>query len=171
MYCPNCSSEASPDQKFCRSCGMELQAVADLVGAQTNIGKPERPKDSFFHSRQRAMVVSGMILTFGGVAVGTSLKVLGKEHIQVAGDFTPYLMVIALLIFFFGMGLMCYPFLHMKSPHRRSSLPGSPKPEPTVRLEPKLLAEEPATVTEQTTDLLEGSPLIAEVRDTAPHGE
>ena len=28
MYCPNCSSEATTEQKFCRSCGMELPAVA-----------------------------------------------------------------------------------------------------------------------------------------------
>lgn len=171
MYCPNCSSKSSTDQKFCRSCGMELQAVANLVAAQTGIARPDQPKESYFQGRRRAMFISGLILMFGGVAVGSSLKVLGKEHIQVAGDFTPYLMVITLLIVFFGMGLICYPFLNMTSPNRRSPLPASPKPEPTDRLESRLLTEEPSSVTEQTTEFLEASPVLTQVRHTAPHTE
>ena len=70
---------------------MELHAVADLLGAQTNITKPEPTKEIPFSGRQRAMLVWGMILTFIAIAFGSTLKILGKEHIQVAGEFTPYL--------------------------------------------------------------------------------
>jgi predicted amidophosphoribosyltransferase len=40
MSCPNCSAEASTEQKFCRFCGMELQAVAELINEQTPMVKP-----------------------------------------------------------------------------------------------------------------------------------
>ncbi|MEK6409501.1 MAG: zinc ribbon domain-containing protein [Acidobacteriota bacterium] len=171
MYCPNCSAEALKDQKFCRSCGMELQAVAILLGAQSHIAKPDRPDEAFFHGRQRAMLVWGMILTLAAVAFGSSVKILQKEHIQLAGDFTPYLMVITLLIAFFGMGLMCYPFLQMISPKRRSSLAATPKPEPIGDPNSALLQGEPASVTEQTTEFLEATQLATKPRDTAPQAE
>lgn len=123
MYCPNCATEAKTDQKFCRSCGMELHAVAQLVDAQTEIAKPDPVKEALFQPRQRAMLIWGMILTLAAVFFGSSVKLLGKENIQIAGDFTPYLMVITLLLVFIGMGLMWFPFLQMMAPNRRSSLP------------------------------------------------
>lgn len=171
MYCPNCAAEASNDQKFCRLCGMELHAVAELVSAQTDIAKQQPAKETHLSGGQRAMVVWGMILTFIAVASGSSLKILSKEHIQVAGEFTPYLMVISLFLLCFGMGLMCYPYLHTFTP-RRSSKPSRPsKSEPTVKLEALLLSEEPSSITEQTTEFLEASRLRASARDTAPHPE
>ena len=146
---------------------MELQAVAELINSQTDITKPEKRKEGVFQGAQRAMLIWGMIITFAAVAAGASLKILGKEQIQPAGDFTPYLNVIMLFIAFFGMALMCYPFLHVVLPQSRkrtSTRDGSDKPSP------KLVADEPSSVTEQTTRFLEPSePRIG--RDTAPHGE
>lgn len=34
MYCPNCGNQNSVDQKFCRSCGLGLQKVAQTVSEQ-----------------------------------------------------------------------------------------------------------------------------------------
>lgn len=167
MYCPNCSNEASTEQKFCRACGMELHAVAELISSQTGIAKPEKRKEVLLHGGQRARLLWGMILTFGGVAAGSSLKILGREHIHIAGDFTPYLMVLALMTTFFGMGLMCYAFM---SGNPRSKKPAA-RPETTIRLKPELLSEEQPAVTEHTTAFLESSEARIKVRDTAPHNE
>ena len=34
MYCPNCGNRNSTDQKFCRSCGLGLQKVAQTLSEQ-----------------------------------------------------------------------------------------------------------------------------------------
>jgi len=117
------------------------------------------------------MLIWGMILTLSAVFFGSSVKLLGKENIQVAGDFTPYLMVFMLLFIFLGMGLMGYPFLRMVSPSRRSSLPVSPKSKPTVGLKPTLLPEEPPSIVEKTTEFLEAAAIPRDALDTAPHEE
>jgi hypothetical protein len=146
---------------------MELTAVAELLGAQINIKKPEQAKG---WAGRQAMLRWGLVLMFGGVAVGSGLKILGNEHIQVAGQFTPYLMVINLMIVFLGMGLICYPFLQMVSPRRpKAALPANPPA--TIKLAPELLSEEPSSVTEQTTEFLEAHPIRTGVRDTAPQSE
>src|SRR3977135_2243644 len=95
MYCPNCSAEAPQEQKFCRSCGFELDAVASLISDQTNIAKPQTPKQTL-SGRERAMLIWGMILSLTALAAGSSLKILWNEHIQVAGEFSPYLVPIKL---------------------------------------------------------------------------
>jgi len=173
MYCPNCSMEASTDQKFCRACGMELQAVADLVAGQAGIAKPDNATGGTFQTRHRAMIIWGFILTFGAAGIGAGLKILGKENIHPAGELTPYISVIAVLLAFFGMGLMSYPFLQMMSPGRRSrsSRAATPNSEPTVKLKPELLTELPPSVTDLTTELLDASESPIKVRDTAPRDE
>jgi hypothetical protein len=171
MYCPNCSTEASTEQKFCRSCGMELQAVADLIRDQSPMVKPKSHQKPTFEARQRAMLIWGFIITFGAAAVGASLKILAKESIHPAGEFTPYVSVLAVVAAIFGMGLMCYPFLQMMSDNARSRRPPLPKPQPTIKLRSVLLPEEQPSVTDQTTEFLEEIEARINVRDTAPQNE
>lgn len=168
MYCPNCSAEAPKEQKFCRSCGLELDAVASLISGQ-KVATLETPKHAL-GARERAMLIWGFFLTLASVAAGSSLKILGKEHIQVAGDFTPYLLPIMLVLLFLGVGLMCYPYLHVMAPRGKPGQPLSSKTERTTELTPELPAEM-ASVTEQTTKFLEESEVPIRVRDTAPPGE
>lgn len=171
MYCPNCSTEASADQKFCRSCGMELRAVADLIRDQSPMVQPQGRQETTLAARQRAMLIWGFIITFGAAGVGASLKILAKESIHPAGEFTPYVSVIALLAALFGMALMCYPFLQMMSDNARSRRPPLPKPDTTNKLSPVLLSAEQPSITEQTTEFLEASEARINVRDTAPQNE
>ena len=126
------------------------------------------------------MLIWGMILSLASLAAGSSLKILGKEHSQVAGDFTPYLLPITLLLLFLGVGLMCYPLLRVMAPRAKPGKPTTSKSERTTELnselgseldsEPPLeLSSEQPSVTEQTTKFLEESEARIAVRDTAPH--
>jgi hypothetical protein len=120
------------------------------------------------------MLIWGMILSLAALAAGSSLKILWNEHIQVAGDFTPYLLPITLLLLFLGVGLMCYPYLRLIAPRARPGQPLSPTSERTTErtseLTPELPPEKPS-ITEQTTKFLEESEARIRVRDTAPRDE
>jgi len=171
MYCPNCSSEAPTHQKFCRLCGMELQPVAELLRDQSPMVKPQTRQGPTFEARQRAMLIWGLILTFGAAAAGASLKILGRENIHPLGEFTPYGSVIAVVTAIFGMGLMCYPFFRQTWGKPSQQEPALPEPEPTIKLRRALLSDEQPSITEQTTELLEASEARINVRDTAPQNE
>ncbi|HTF37750.1 MAG TPA: hypothetical protein VK651_05540 [Blastocatellia bacterium] len=150
---------------------MELLAVAELIRDQTPMVRPEPSEEPTLQARQRAMLIWGLIMTFGAAAVGASLKILGKEGIHPAGEFTPYLSVIAVVAAIFGMGLMCYPFLQQTWGKPISRKPPLPEPDPTIKLRPALLSEEHPSVTEFTTEFLEASEARAKAPDTAPQNE
>jgi len=103
------------------------------------------------------MLIWGMILSLASLAAGSSLKILGKEHSQVAGD-----------------------LLRVMAPRAKPGKPTTSKSERTTELnselgseldsEPPLeLSSEQPSVTEQTTKFLEESEARIAVRDTAPH--
>jgi hypothetical protein len=151
---------------------MELHAVADLIRNQIQITQPEEPKEACIQGRRRTLIIWGMILMLVAVAFGSSIKILAKEQIQIAGAFTPYLMVITMLAIFLGMGLMCYPFLQGMSAKPSSRKPKSSQSEATIKFAgPLLLAQEEPSVTERTTEFLEASEARIKIRDTAPQNQ
>ncbi len=168
MYCPNCSSEASTDQKFCRLCGMELQPVAALIRGQSPMVKLQSHQEQSLEGKHRTMVFWGFLMMFGAVAVGVCLKLLGREGIRPFAGFTPYVNVIAVLTALFSMGLICYPFLQMVSGNTRSRRRLLPQSDPTVKLAPALLPTEQPSVIEKTTEFLEGHEAPIKVHDTTP---
>ena len=36
MHCPSCGAETTIDQRFCRSCGMDLETVSKLVASHSS---------------------------------------------------------------------------------------------------------------------------------------
>jgi hypothetical protein len=155
IYCPKCGAQAADKQKFCRACGQDMLAVSALINGQTVVDQ-----------WKRGPIVWGVSLLLGGTALGSIVKVLSKQGINVAGELTPYLMVLALLMVFGGMGLIAYLALSAISPHRRAPSPAT-LPASTNRM-PVALAEPPTTITERTTELIERDEVHAAARSTAP---
>jgi len=36
MHCPSCGTDTTLEQRFCRSCGMDLETVSKLVAAHSS---------------------------------------------------------------------------------------------------------------------------------------
>lgn len=44
MFCPTCGGETSQAMRFCRSCGMELQPVAEIIAQRRSAVVSERTR-------------------------------------------------------------------------------------------------------------------------------
>ena len=51
MHCPRCGTTAAPNQQFCRSCGLRLDKIAELVGEELALQIP--PTDDVTRLRER----------------------------------------------------------------------------------------------------------------------
>jgi len=80
MHCPNCGKPATPDQQFCRSCGMGLESVSKLVEQQSGTVSSSLTKGE--QVRAEHEIVRGMFTTLMiGIAIigiGIFLLVINK---------------------------------------------------------------------------------------------
>src|SRR6185503_9365280 len=71
MFCPDCGKENSPEQKFCRSCGLSLEKVAESVAEQ----RPATELNTHFKNRQRqierllSVIIGSMFTLFVGAVL------------------------------------------------------------------------------------------------------
>ncbi|MGH9873364.1 MAG: zinc ribbon domain-containing protein [Pyrinomonadaceae bacterium] len=156
MHCPSCGAETTLDQRFCRSCGMDLETVSKLVAEHSSPDRLKLEKSLSEKASQQRMYHSlkwGMICLILGMAVLTVVKTLALDKtFNLAGA----------LLLFMAMGLMCYSVLAPL--HERASnskkLPESdrtgelPETETTKELPPARVPVPVASVTERTTQLI-----------------
>ena len=153
MNCPKCGLQALPDQKFCRSCGDNLQMITQPLAEYTTVSNPERTPAITSQGEQprtNRLALWGFIVMFIGVAIGVIGKKLVHEDIVT---------VVGVLVSLAGMFLAAYPYL---SPSRPK------KYDPSVSTRPEVLTPSQPTkylpqgsnieyipsITERTTDLL-----------------
>lgn len=155
IYCPKCGVQAASKQKFCRACGQDLLAVAALLKAQPAIdvwkGRP---------------MVWGVTLLIAGTAIASVLKLLSNQGIKIAGEMTPYLLALAVLIVFGAFGLLAYAVFRANSQLRQLTPPATGEAT-TNRIQPAL-AEAAPTITERTTALIERDGVSPVERITEP---
>lgn len=159
MHCPKCGTEAAGTPKFCRVCGQNLATVSALLSGQ-----------SVSDLQKRRSILGGILLVIGGAALGSVLKVLAKQGINPAGEITPYLMALSLLISLAGFAWMVYSAIGAALPHSRPSRSSSETGD-TARMNPGLPPQEMPGVTEATTALFEPEATEVAVRTTAPQDE
>jgi hypothetical protein len=158
MYCPNCTTEISTGQRYCRSCGVDLQEVSLALGGPRHIeglGTGEETKPERRVSKSTKFRRLGLYFAILGAVVIIKLNL-------VAGSL---LMLIAVCF------MVSSYFARLRSPKTTQSttsmkefpaklrpmVADSPKPSESTMSTNELSPESPVpSVTERTTNLLEG---------------
>jgi len=68
MHCPRCGTNATVDQQFCRSCGLNLEKVAELIGEELLAPNSETAND-LARLRERQQKLE----QWGGIAAMSTL--------------------------------------------------------------------------------------------------
>jgi len=161
MFCPNCGNQAASDQKFCRSCGMNLQKVTPALIehlAETGPDQLQMETSAEVRRRMRRNVLWGTAIMFIGVAYGIIGKVMIHEDI-VSGAGA---LISIIGMFWLVYSLISVGFGSMSAP-RDLSRPGKlPDAKTTAQLTPERAPEKALgvmpSVVERTTDLLANAP-------------
>lgn len=155
MFCPNCGKKIAADQKFCRSCGLGLEKVAQAVGEQ----RPA-PVDESLEARKERLERWGFyaLCVFGlGVLLPILYYIL---KVILAGRILTGLGLLAIVVVL-GCGLLSVILFAEAGEIKQAGGKGrSPQTgelaeqETTSRLLPEPNLNPAASVTERTTELL-----------------
>ena len=152
MYCPNCGKTNSAEQKYCRSCGLQLEQIVQSLVNQ--LSAPDA--DSKLVARQhnldrliRIVAVSTISLFVGAVLWGILYSIiLGKGEVLAGSIFLAIIIGMVL----FGVLMLYRESLTTKPSKQKSS------PDALVSDAAKLLSEpryeSVPSVVERTTELL-----------------
>lgn len=153
MYCPNCGKENPEGRRFCRSCGLSLQAIAPALSGESPTASAEDSSVQPVRSMQAAWqnpFIYALFLIMLGIIIGVvGNKVLSSQTTADIGT------IIALL----GVGLLGLKGVMLIVAPPRPSPPAKPvmQVEQTSEAKPALLSAEPPSVTENTTRQLDAS--------------
>jgi hypothetical protein len=157
MHCPRCGTNATVGQQFCRSCGLNLEKVTELLGEEVELSSSieERAR---LRERQRKFEQWGGIaglVTFGLILLTLIVVVFSQMILKQRALVIPGLILILLAIGAAVMGLF-----QTYSKSLMSKLANPPRPRaadlPESHETRKLDAyrERVPTITDRTTELL-----------------
>jgi hypothetical protein len=150
MHCPRCGTAASAGQQFCRSCGLNLEKVAELIGessaAETRGSGSLRLKELQRKHEHwggiAGLIAFGLILVLFIAIVFTQIILKGGLLILPGS---------ILILLALAAGVMGYFQASAKSLKHKLAEPQLPQPTESPVESPRL---SPSSVTEQTTKLL-----------------
>lgn len=158
MYCATCGTRVSGDQKYCRSCGMDLQLISQAVSEHL-----DQAADTF-ESEDERLARWGKIASLTGIsilcllALGAficlTISILFGLNFESFGFalFAPIVFTVSLCFIIAGAGLMSYPIVkkELQRP-KRKKLTGNVNTAELASGKPEGLS----SITEHTTKLLE----------------
>ena len=157
MYCPNCGTKISLDQKFCRSCGLGLVKIAQSLTEQL----PTKLDESLQERKNKLERLGVTALSIFGVGVlGFFLYMVGYKLMLAQGKILAALGLLALIVIL-GCGLLSVILFAKAKEVEDAAGKGRlqpPKEMPAAEGTGKLLPESYPTpvpsVAEGTTELL-----------------
>ncbi len=163
MYCPSCGKPASTEQKFCRACGFDLQAMSQMLAGQPSKTLPDNTTEASAapeQSPRRKHLRWGFLVFWLGIMVGVFFTIIGDalqnlDH-QV-GNMVEDLGALGGMICVGGIGLMIYSLFLPKTlpPVQSLQFPALPQADSTAKMNAERRPEAVPSVTEHTTIKLE----------------
>lgn len=159
MHCPCCGKQFSEGEKFCRSCGMNLEATAVAVASHHSSEGAGLVKESFEKKLARGgTIVAGsglgiIVLTVIGIVIALAGDaVFGLNSVAIINKFLPLMLGLGVPIFLIGASMLFYSGLSRDLFHRRKSSRVIQSPSGATRVL-KAPPDESLTplITEQTT--------------------
>ncbi len=161
IYCPKCATQHSDEQKYCRSCGFDLQVVSQILASESEAvetDKLDSTESEPSQSKKAKLQLRGMITVISALLVGCLIPISLGLFSNWTG-LTQLILVLSglagLLLFSGSIILIFADSLAEKQINKKSSpltaLRGSVK---TNQLPPVDQSEPVAAFNEHTTDLL-----------------
>ncbi len=157
MFCPNCGANNSTEQKFCRSCGLNLEKTAESMLEQipsaesANLLKQERWLENFGNV---AFGGFGLVLL---VAVSAIIYTIFTKFILNGSSVLAGILLIA--FFVFGILTVMYILFNeslkeKKQKHKLQAEIGMTEKKDTAKLLEEKPFEPVSSITENSTELL-----------------
>ncbi|MGH9753303.1 MAG: zinc-ribbon domain-containing protein [Blastocatellia bacterium] len=157
MHCPNCGTEASAGQKFCRACGFSLEKVEQLIADHRMAATDQTTgaTGDWLHRLEkwavRALFALGGVL--GSLALWAIISKVMIEEDRIFDGSVILMILAAVFLYIF----VIYRYYERKEPASTQSNPQQRLPESaeTAKMLPEPSIEVVASVTEHTTARLE----------------
>src|ERR1043166_7340006 len=86
MFCPNCGSESGAAQRFCRSCGLRLDAIDQVVRQELQESKVQPVTRSWLRTILLTAWHYGLFLLLLGMCItGVGKKIVNEQLIADIG--------------------------------------------------------------------------------------
>jgi predicted nucleic acid-binding Zn ribbon protein len=147
MYCPVCGKENPEKPRFCRSCGLGLQTISQVLGNELSATKSDEGSIEIVEPEQKGWR-NPLMYAFLMLLLGMAIVIFGKKIVveQLIADLGTLIAMLGIgLLGFKGVGLIL--FQSGSSRQSKTLLEG----KPTTELPPALPSGEPASVIEHTT--------------------
>ncbi len=160
MYCPKCATPTSDEQKFCRSCGINLQEISSILSREAEPDEPYTFKPAEIEASQslkEKLEFWGSMVIMFSLMVGSLIPII--LGLRASGETQWVLILSGAAGFLLFGGIIIWMYGDALPKTKVTSQPSRPAPlrrGVTTNQLPLISQSEPVpSVTERTTGLLE----------------
>lgn len=159
MYCPKCATLQTDNQKFCRFCGLNLEAISRLLKDKTQLETltfDSAGKTRLARRKKNLQSLGGLVMMLSFIAGAAIPLVIGLGY-ENSNSLIMILAGIAGILLFGGIAIAIFGDIEPKETEIPKSAENSPSylPPAAEKQLPESRLQPAQTVTEATTNLLD----------------